>query len=176
MLAAILVLDQFPRNMFRRDARYFVTDAPALALAKRAIAEGLDAKLRPEQRMFLYMPFQHAEDKDDQARAVALVTMLGNPLGLDFALRHQAIFDRFGRFPHRNANFHTGTLCSRGRRRRRSRPSWPRPARPSEPYLTGTTARWSRRKVTLQVWSLGLSHAAPGMTACSTRLPPLLPN
>ena len=107
MLAAILVLDQFPRNMFRRDARCFVTDAPALALAKRAIAEGLDAKLRPEQRMFLYMPFQHAEDKDDQARAVALFTMLGNPLGLDFALRHQAIFDRFGRFPHRNANFHT---------------------------------------------------------------------
>ncbi|MGD0531693.1 MAG: DUF924 family protein [Methyloceanibacter sp.] len=103
MLAAILVLDQFPRNMFRRDARCFVTDAPALALAKRAIAEGLDAKLRPEQRMFLYMPFQHAEDKDDQARAVALFTMLGNPLGLDFALRHQAIFDRFGRFPHRNA-------------------------------------------------------------------------
>ena len=102
-LAAILVLDQFPRNMFRDDARAFATDAAALALAKRGIAEGVDAKLKPEQRSFLYMPFQHSEDADDQARAVALYCMLGNPLHLDFALRHQAIVDRFGRFPHRNA-------------------------------------------------------------------------
>src|SRR6476620_9640536 len=103
ILAAILVLDQFPRNMFRADARCFATDAIALALAKRAIAEGVDAKLKPDQRSFLYMPFQHSEDEGDQASAVALFAMLGKPLELDFALRHQAVVDRFGRFPHRNA-------------------------------------------------------------------------
>ena len=102
-LAAILVLDQFPRNMFREEARAFATDQPALALAKRAIAEGAAAKLSPNQRSFIYVPFQHSEDKADQARSVALFTVLGQPLGLDFALRHQAIIDRFGRFPHRNA-------------------------------------------------------------------------
>jgi uncharacterized protein (DUF924 family) len=102
-LAAILVLDQFPRNMFRGEARAFATDAAALALTKRAIAEGVDAKLKPEQRSFIHMPFQHSEDKADQARAVSLFTALGHPLGLDFALRHQAIVDRFGRFPYRNA-------------------------------------------------------------------------
>jgi uncharacterized protein (DUF924 family) len=101
-LAAILVLDQFPRNMFRDDQRAFITDPAALALAKRAIAEGYDMKLPPEQRAFLYMPFQHAEDADDQARSIELYTALGNPLNLDFALRHQAIIERFGRFPHRN--------------------------------------------------------------------------
>jgi uncharacterized protein (DUF924 family) len=103
ILAAILVLDQFPRNMFRSDARCFATDAEALALAKRAIAEGIDVKLTLKQRAFVYMPFQHSEDEDDQTRAVALFTMLGNPLNLDFALRHQAVVDRFGRFPHRNS-------------------------------------------------------------------------
>ena len=98
-LAAILMLDQFPRNMFRGETRAFATDQAALALAKRAIAEGVDAKLSPEQRSFIYVPFQHSKDKLDQARSVALFTALG----LDFALRHQAIVDRFGRFPHRNA-------------------------------------------------------------------------
>jgi uncharacterized protein (DUF924 family) len=103
ILAAILVLDQFPRNMFRGDARAFATDEAALELAKRAIAEGLDKKLTRDQRALLYMPFQHSEDRDDQARAIALFTMLGNPLNLDFALRHQAVVYRFDRFPHRNA-------------------------------------------------------------------------
>ncbi len=102
-LAAILVLDQFPRNMFRGDSRAFAADAAALALAKRAIAEGIDARLSPEQRAFLYMPFQHSEDAADQERSVQLFTALGNLLNLDFALRHKAIIDRFGRFPHRNA-------------------------------------------------------------------------
>jgi uncharacterized protein (DUF924 family) len=101
-LAAIIVLDQFPRNMFRDDARAFVTDAAALALAKRAIAQGFDKRLAPKERAFLYMPFQHAEDAQDQARSVGLFTALGNPFNLDFALRHQAVIDRFGRFPHRN--------------------------------------------------------------------------
>lgn len=101
-LAAILILDQFPRNMFRDDDRAFATDGAALSLAKRAIAQGLDEQLAPKERAFLYMPFQHAENADDQARSVGLYTALGNPLNLDFALRHQAVIDRFGRFPHRN--------------------------------------------------------------------------
>ena len=101
-LAAILVLDQFPRNLFRGRARAFATDAQALALAKRAIRDGVDAKLPPKQRAFIYLPFQHWEDVDDQRRSVGLFTALGNPLNLDFAIRHQQIVDRFGRFPHRN--------------------------------------------------------------------------
>lgn len=101
-LAAIIVLDQFPRNMFRDDARAFATDETALALSKRAIAQGLDDELTPKERSFLYMPFQHSEDAGDQARSVGLFAALGNPSNLDFALRHQAVIDRFGRFPHRN--------------------------------------------------------------------------
>ena len=88
--------------MFRDDARAFATDANALALAKLAIGEGVDARLTPEQRAFLYMPFQHSEDAGDQVRSLELFTALGNPLNLDFAQRHKAIIDRFGRFP-RNA-------------------------------------------------------------------------
>ena len=89
--------------MFRGDARAFATDEASLELAKRAIADGFDEKLTRDQRVFLYMPFQHSEDRDDQARAIALYAMLGKPLNLDFALRHQAVVDRFDRFPHRNA-------------------------------------------------------------------------
>jgi uncharacterized protein (DUF924 family) len=106
MLAAILVLDQFPRNMFRDNPRSFATDETALALAKRAIGEGIDMRLPPEQRAFIYMPFQHSESRDDQARSIELFTALGAPLNLDFALRHQAIIARFGRFPHRNSVLH----------------------------------------------------------------------
>jgi uncharacterized protein (DUF924 family) len=103
VLAAILVLDQFPRNMFRDDARAFATDGMALALAKQAIADGIDKTLTPDQRAFIYMPLQHSEDDADQALSVGLYAMLGIPLNLDFALRHKAVIDRFGRFPHRNA-------------------------------------------------------------------------
>jgi uncharacterized protein (DUF924 family) len=102
-LAAILVLDQFPRNMFRGGPHAFATDALALALAKRAIAEGKDMLVPRERRAFVYMPFQHAENAADQARSVELFTALGNQLNLDFAVRHKEIIDRFGRFPHRNA-------------------------------------------------------------------------
>jgi uncharacterized protein (DUF924 family) len=103
MLAAILVLDQFPRNMFRDDSRAFATDRAALRLAKRAIGDGLDMRLPPEQRAFIYLPFQHSEARDDQARSIELFTALGAPLNLDFARRHEAIIERFGRFPHRNS-------------------------------------------------------------------------
>jgi uncharacterized protein (DUF924 family) len=102
-LAAIIVLDQFPRNMFRGDKQSFATDAAALQLSKRAITAGFDAKLDADRRAFLYMPFQHAEDAADQARSVGLFTALGMPLQRDYAERHKAIIDRFGRFPHRNA-------------------------------------------------------------------------
>ena len=102
-LATILVLDQFPRNMFRDDTRAFATDARALALAKRAIAKGVDMRLTPDQRAFIYMPFQHSEDRADQASSIELFTALGNKLNLDFAVRHKQIIDRFGRFPPRNA-------------------------------------------------------------------------
>ena len=88
--------------MFRDNRRAFLTDPAALALAKEAIAKGYDMKLPPEQRAFVYMPFQHSEEPEDQARSIELFTKLGNPLNLDFALRHQAIIERFGRFPHRN--------------------------------------------------------------------------
>ena len=103
VLAAILVLDQFPRNMFRGAPQAFATDARALALSMRAIAEGLDMKLPPEKRCFVYIPFQHSEDLAVQRRSLELFTALGNPENLDFARRHEAIIARFGRFPHRNA-------------------------------------------------------------------------
>lgn len=101
--AAILVLDQFPRNMFRGRLQAFATDQQALALAKEAIARRLDLALPPKQRAFLYMPFQHCEDLADQTRSVELFEALGNPGSLDFASRHRDIVARFGRFPHRNA-------------------------------------------------------------------------
>ncbi len=102
-LAAIVVLDQFPRNLFRQSPRAFATDGQALTVAKRAIERGLDRTLGTEQRMILYMPFQHCEDRADQARSVVLFETLGDEQTLDFARQHKDIIDRFGRFPHRNA-------------------------------------------------------------------------
>jgi uncharacterized protein (DUF924 family)/quercetin dioxygenase-like cupin family protein len=101
-LAAVIVLDQFPRNMFRGEPRAFATDAAALALADRAIGRGFDRALSAARRKFLYMPFQHGENAADQARSVELFAALGDPQTLDFARRHKEIVDRFGRFPHRN--------------------------------------------------------------------------
>ena len=102
-LAAVIVLDQFPRNMFRGSPRAFATDALALSISQRAIAAGLDRPLTQQQRLFLYMPFQHSEDRAVQTRSIELFTQLGLPDNLDYAHRHQDIIDRFGRFPHRNA-------------------------------------------------------------------------
>ena len=103
LLAAILVLDQFPRNMFRGRPQAFATDAEALALSKEALSTRADMALPPKQRAFIYLPFQHAENSDDQVRSVGLFTALGSPLNLDYAIRHQEVVERFGRFPHRNA-------------------------------------------------------------------------
>ncbi|MFW6027695.1 MAG: DUF924 family protein [bacterium] len=102
LLAAAIVLDQFPRNMFRNDPRAYATDSRALALAREALDRGLDAELGVKERMFLYMPFQHSEDAAVQAESVALFEQLGDDGALNFARRHKAVIDRFGRFPHRN--------------------------------------------------------------------------
>jgi len=102
-LATVIVLDQFPRNMFRGEARAYATDAQARAVAKDAIAAGLDRALPTYERQFLYMPLQHSEDRADQRVAVELVTALGDEELTRFALAHQRIIERFGRFPHRNA-------------------------------------------------------------------------
>ncbi len=101
-LAAIIILDQIPRNIFRDDARSFATDMRALEIAKETIATGDDMELDRLERSFLYMPYQHSEDGADQIRSVELFTALGDALQLDFALKHKQIIDRFGRFPHRN--------------------------------------------------------------------------
>jgi uncharacterized protein (DUF924 family) len=102
-LAAVIVLDQFSRNMFRGSARAFAADGVALRLAKRAVAACMDATMTPEQRLFLYLPFQHSEDRSDQAISVELTRNLHEPNWMEFAEAHKVIIDRFGRFPHRNA-------------------------------------------------------------------------
>ena len=102
-LAAVILFDQFPRNMFRGDAEQYATDPLALAIAKGAIDKGLDEQLEPQERGFLYMPFQHSENIADQNRALLLFTALGDDKQLGYARKHHDIIARFGRFPHRNA-------------------------------------------------------------------------
>lgn len=102
-LATVLVLDQFPRNMFRDTPQAFATDALARAVARGAIDRGLDGQLEVSRRVFLYLPFEHSEDAADQARAVALISALGDAEFTRYALAHQDVIERFGRFPHRNA-------------------------------------------------------------------------
>ena len=101
-LAATILFDQFPRNIYRDDARAFATDKLARAIAARAVDRGLDAGLAEDRRHFLYMPFQHSEDIADQDRSVALFGQLGDDFYLDFARKHRDVIARFGRFPHRN--------------------------------------------------------------------------
>ncbi len=101
-VAAVIVFDQFSRNMFRRSAEAFAADPLALALAEDAIARNLDLALHPREQQFLYMPFMHAEDPALQARCVELFSKLGIPGVVEFAEQHKAVIDRFGRFPHRN--------------------------------------------------------------------------
>jgi uncharacterized protein (DUF924 family) len=101
-LAAVILFDQFPRNMFRGHADQFATDHFALAIAKAAIDKGFDEQLEPKERSFLYMPFQHSEDLADQNRSVLLFTELGDDYQLGYARKHHDVIARFGRFPHRN--------------------------------------------------------------------------
>jgi len=101
--AAVILFDQFPRNMFRGHAEAFATDHMALAIAKGAIAKGFDKELEKIERKFLYMPFQHSENLDDQNSSVLLFTEIGDEEQIGHAKRHRALIERFGRFPYRNA-------------------------------------------------------------------------
>ena len=102
-LAEIIVLDQFSRNVYRDTPRAFAQDALALVLAQELVASGLDSSLPAAQCVFAYMPYMHSESALVHTQAVALFTQLGIPDNLNFELRHKAIIDRFGRYPHRNA-------------------------------------------------------------------------
>lgn len=101
-LAAIILFDQFPRNMFRGHAEQFATDPLALAIAKGAIERDYDQKFEQPRRGFMLMPFQHSEDMEDQKRSLALFTALGDADQLRYARLHHDVIARFGRFPHRN--------------------------------------------------------------------------
>lgn len=103
LLAAVIVFDQFPRNIFRKTPEAYATDAKALEMARHAVESGKDKSLPPTQRHFLYLPFMHSEDLMAQAQSVQLFNELGIPDGVKYARHHHDIVERFGRFPHRNA-------------------------------------------------------------------------
>jgi uncharacterized protein (DUF924 family) len=102
-LALVIVLDQFPRNMFRGDARAYSSDALALEVADRAIARGADRRMAADLLEFLYLPLMHSEHLADQQRCVELFRDTSNADNLRYAEDHADIIRRFGRFPHRNA-------------------------------------------------------------------------
>jgi uncharacterized protein (DUF924 family) len=106
-VALVLLLDQFTRNIHRDTPRMFAGDARALAVAEAAVAAGFDRALAPHERWFLYMPWEHAEDRAAQERSVALFARLAEETGLDapleWARKHAEVIHRFGRYPHRNA-------------------------------------------------------------------------
>lgn len=102
-LAAVVLFDQFPRNMYRDHADQFATDPLALAIARGSIDREFDTRLRRTESAFLYMPFMHSENLQDQRRSLSLFTALGDESQLGFARKHHDIIVRFGRFPHRNS-------------------------------------------------------------------------
>ena len=106
-LALLILLDQFPRNMFRGDPRAFATDPLAREVAAGLVHRGADRQLLAVERLFVYLPFMHSENLTDQRHSVALFQQLAQDCAyLDsrsYALKHQEIIERFGRFPHRNA-------------------------------------------------------------------------
>jgi uncharacterized protein (DUF924 family) len=106
-LALIILLDQFPRNMFRNSPQAFATDEKALKVAQHAIETGFDQQLAPIQRMFVYLPFEHSEEIENQKRSVELSQQLCRDAPeltdvFEYAERHRLVIERFGRFPHRN--------------------------------------------------------------------------
>lgn len=101
-LAEVIVLDQFSRNLFRGDPRAFAADGMALVLAQEAIRAGVDRGLQPARRAFLYMPFMHSESRAIHVEAERLFGQPGLEDNYRFELKHKAIIDRFGRYPHRN--------------------------------------------------------------------------
>ncbi|MDK1388300.1 DUF924 family protein [Sinorhizobium sp. 8-89] len=102
-LAAIILFDQLPRNMYRGSPLAFATDCLALREANLAIGASADLAVSKELRAFFYMPFEHSENLADQTMAVKLFTELGDADYLDYAIRHRQVIEQFGRFPHRNA-------------------------------------------------------------------------
>lgn len=108
LLALLILLDQFPRNLFRSEARMFAGDPLARQLSELALDQAWDQKLSAVEKLFVYLPFEHSEVLADQERSVALFAALaseqaGNDGFLDYARRHHDVIARFGRFPHRNA-------------------------------------------------------------------------
>ena len=103
-LALIIVLDQFPRHMFRDTPAAFATDQDALLIAKQAVHKGFNQILEPVKRGFLYLPFQHSENLSDQKKSLELFGAMAreNPAGDMYARRHFVPIEKFGRFPHRN--------------------------------------------------------------------------
>ena len=105
-LALLILLDQFPRNLYRKSAHAFATDPKARGIARAAIAEGFDRQVEPTLRPFFYLPFEHSEEMADQDASVALCERLAQETGdedtLKWARMHRDIIVRFGRFPHRN--------------------------------------------------------------------------
>jgi uncharacterized protein (DUF924 family) len=101
-LAAVIVFDQFPRNMFRRTAAAFGSDDLAIGIARRAVDAEFDKDMTPQEKQFLYMPFMHSEISADQERCVDLFKTLGNEESVRYAVEHRDIIAQHGRFPHRN--------------------------------------------------------------------------
>jgi uncharacterized protein (DUF924 family) len=106
-LALVLLLDQFTRNIYRDTPQAFAGDKRALSIAQRAVAARHDEALKPHERIFLYLPFEHSEEREVQEQSIALFTRLRDETGLggqlEWAEKHAAIIRRFGRYPHRNA-------------------------------------------------------------------------
>jgi uncharacterized protein (DUF924 family) len=103
LLSTVIVLDQFSRNLFRGTPRAFGADPLACRLASNAVEQGFDLAMSEQERLFLYLPFQHSENPADQVRSVELFERLGNEEWTRYAIAHKAIIDRVGRFAHRNA-------------------------------------------------------------------------
>ena len=101
-LALVIILDQFPLNMFRAEAQSFATEAQSREVAQLAIDQGFDQRLEVRQRAFLYLPFMHSETLADQQRGLELFDQPGLEDKLRFARHHHDIIEIFGRFPHRN--------------------------------------------------------------------------
>ena len=102
LLAALIVFDQFSRNLHRGSPKAFATDPVALRLARAAVADGLDQAMSKRERIFVYLPFEHSEDAADQEQSIRLFAQLGDENLDKYAMAHKVIIDRFGRFPHRN--------------------------------------------------------------------------
>jgi len=100
--ALLILLDQFPRNLYRGSGHAFATDPKARSIARTAVERGFDRQVDPVLRNFFYLPFEHSEDLADQDYSLALSTEAGDPDSLKWAQVHRDIILRFGRFPHRN--------------------------------------------------------------------------